>query len=176
MAAAMEHTVGPAPVLGRHVEDELQAEGRVTATEDPAAAGLPGAEVVAAMASGVVGLATPGRRVPTGEGTEPSVVGTPVKNTGPEAEAPTCGSSGAIARVHAAPVARPVHDGVAHVARPGGRPARPLEPAPPGRVPVDGEVMAALPKVGPVIGPEPTTARAPRSACPLRPTPDATVP
>lgn len=43
VAAAVSHAVGTAPLLGLHVEDEVQAEGRVAAKIDPAAAGLPSA-------------------------------------------------------------------------------------------------------------------------------------
>lgn len=176
VAPSMQDAVGPAPVLRRHVEDELQAKGRVAATEDPPATGLPGAEVIAAMAAGVVGLATPGRRVPAGEGPEPAMVGPAPKNTGPEADAPTRGPVGAVTRVHAVPVAPVVHDGVADVARPRGRTARPPEPAPPGRVPVDGDVVATPAEVTAVIEPKAAPARAPRRARRRRTAAEATVP
>lgn len=117
-------------LLGLNVEDELQAEGRVAAAKDPTTASQPCSEIIAAMTPSMVRKAAPRRRIPTSEGVGPFVVGTSLRDAGTYADALARVAVRTRTRLHAvrATSSATVHDGLAHVARLGGRTSWALGP------------------------------------------------
>lgn len=79
----MPDAVGATSLLGLHVEDEIQAQGRVAAEVDPAATGLPGTEGEAPVAAGVLRLAAPRCRGAARERLVAPLLGPAPLDTGP---------------------------------------------------------------------------------------------
>lgn len=115
-----------------------------------------GAEVTPAVTACVLGMATSEGRVPASERALTEVVGAPVSDARPDADALAGIEVPAVARVHA--TAKPTrvglasHDGVPDVARVGGRPSRPLAPTPAIIVPVDVRPASAAGPSGRAVG------------------------